>query len=597
MRFYARKEKMNIFNVLEFLGGLSLFLFGMSYMGSSLEKKAGGQMSQMLSKFCSNKYTGFLLGLIVTAVIQASGATTVMVVGFVNSGILTLTQSVGVIIGANVGTTITSWILSLTGIEGGNLFVSLLKPSSFTPIVAFIGVILYVFIKDSKKRDIGMILVGFAILMFGMQTASNAVSGLSEVPGFEKLFLRFQNPILGIIAGAVLTAILQSSSASVGVLQALCSTGQVTIGAALPIILGQNIGTCITAMISSVGANKNARRAAMIHFNFNVLGSGIIMILFYGAKAFLKSKFAFVDNTCSAFSIAVIHSLINIITTVVFLPGSSILEKLSCKMVKEKGEDSEELIIDERFFVNPPAAAAQCRMKVCEMAEYAVDAFIKSMTLISEYNEDLAKEIADTEEKLDKYEDVISSYLVKLNAKELSDADSNEVAKLLHVTGAFERLSDHAVHVEYYSRQLRDSNMKFSDAALKEIAVITEAVTEIVTMTKDAFCKDDILLAGNVEPLEQVVDGITAKVKGRHIERTLKGKCTFESGLIFADTLSVLERVSDHCSEIAASIIEIPHGTLDVHAYVQEYKSKENSYFKRKYNEYKAKYSLESRAI
>lgn len=581
---------MNIFNVLEFIGGLSLFLFGMSYMGTALEKKAGGQMSQMLSKFTSNKYTGFLLGLIVTAVIQASGATTVMVVGFVNSGILTLTQSVGVIIGANVGTTITSWVLSLTGIEGGNLFINLLKPSSFTPVIAFIGVILYVFIKDSKKRDIGMILVGFSILMFGMQTASGAVAGLSEVPGFAKLFTLFQNPILGIIAGAILTAILQSSSASVGVLQALCATGQVSIGAAIPIILGQNIGTCITAMISSVGANKNARRAAMIHFNFNVLGSALILILFYGSNAFLH--YAFVDDAASSFNIAVIHSLCNLITTVVFLPGSAILEKLARVLVKDKGEDSEEIIIDERFFVNPPAAAEQCRMKVCEMAEMAVDSLEKALSLLSDYSEEDAKEVAEIENRLDRYEDVISSYLVKLNAKELSAKDSREVAKLLHVTGGFERLSDHAVHFEFYAKQLYEDSIKFSDDALFELSIIIRAVTEILNITKTAFIQNDIKLAENVEPLEQVVDRLTAKVKNRHIERTLSGKCGFESGLVFSDALSLLERVSDHCSEIAASIIEIPQGILDVHAYLHEYKRKDNPEFIKKYNDYKIKYSI-----
>ncbi len=587
---------MDIFNVLEFIGGLSLFLFGMNYMGTALEKKAGGQMSQMLQKFTSNKYTGFLLGMLVTAVIQASGATTVMVVGFVNSGILTLTQSVGVIIGANVGTTITSWILSLTGIEGGNLFVNLLKPTSFTPIIAFVGVILYVFLKDSKKKDIGMILIGFSILMFGMSTASGAVAGLSEVPGFAKLFVLFKNPILGIIAGAVLTAILQSSSASVGVLQALCATGQITVGAAIPIILGQNIGTCITAMISSVGANKNARRAAMIHFNFNVLGSALILLLFYGSNAFLHYKI--VDDAASSFSIAVIHTLCNLVTTVVFLPGSAILEKLAVALVKDKDDDGEkDIIIDERFFVNPPAALAQCREKVCEMAEMAVESLGKALSLLSQYNTETSDEVTKIESRLDKYEDVVSSYLVKLNSKELTSKDSREVAKLFHVTGGFERLSDHAVHFDFFAKQLYEDSISFSEGGLAELSVIIAAVTEILDMTKTAFINNDISLAERVEPLEQVIDRLTAKVRARHIERTLNGKCNFESGLVFSDALSLLERVSDHCSEIAASIIEIPQGILDVHAYLNEYKRKDNPEFVEKYNMYKEKYSLDERAV
>ena len=585
---------MDIFNILEFIGGLSLFLFGMKYMGAALEKKAGGQMSQMLQKFTSNKYTGFLLGLIVTAVIHSSAATTVMVVGFVNSGILTLTQSVGVIIGANVGTTVTSWVLSLAGIEGGNLFVDLLKPTSFTPVCALIGVILYAFIKDSKKKDVGMILVGFSILMYGMTAASDAVAGLSEVPGFEKLFVLFKNPILGIIAGAILTAILQSSTASVGVLQALCATGQVSVGAAMPIILGQNIGTCITAMISSVGANKNARRAALIHFNFNVLGSALVLLIFYGSNAFLHYKI--IDDPASAFSIAVIHTLCNLVTTVVFLPGSAILEKLAVVLVKDKdGDNEKEIIIDERFFVNPPAALAQCREKVCEMADIAVESLEKALSLLSDYNTETSDEVKEIENRLDKYEDVISSYLVKLNSKELTAKDSREVAKLLHVTGDFERLSDHAVHFDFYAKQLYEDSVRFSEGALDELSVIIAAVTEILEMTKTAFINNDMNLAEHIEPLEQVIDRLTAKVKERHIERTLGGKCNFESGLVFSDALSLLERVSDHCSEIAASIIEIPQGILDVHAYIHEYRRKDNPEFVKKYKNYKEKYSLSDR--
>lgn len=584
---------MDLFDVLNFVGGIALFLFGMSYMGTALEKKAGGKMSSLLERFTSNKLTGFLLGLAVTAVIQSSSATTVMVVGFVNSGILTLTQSVGVIIGANVGTTVTAWLLSLTGIEGDSLILSLLKPSSFTPVIALVGVILYVFLKDSKKRDTGMILVGFAVLMFGMETASDAVSSLSNVPAFTNLFLVFENhPALGIVAGALLTAILQSSSASVGVLQALCVTGQISIGTALPIILGQNIGTCVTAMISSVGANKNARRAAVIHLNFNLFGALAIMVLYYGVNAFVH--FGFASQAASAFSIAVIHTVCNVFNTIIFLPASNLLLKISCKMVRDrKNEKTQVIILDERLFINPAAAALQCREKVCEMAVAARDTFRLGTQMVFAYDDESAQKIKQEETVLDKYEDAISSYLVKLNTKELSGADSTDVARLLHVTGGFERLSDHAVHLEIYSKQARDKGIVFSQSARRELETICRAVNEIIELTQEAFCKNDTALAQNVEPLEQVVDKITGKVKSRHIERTLSGDCSFEAGLVFSDILSVLERVSDHCSDIAAAVIEIPQGCLDVHAFISEYKDRNNAQFKEKYEKYKAKYSID----
>lgn len=584
---------MTVFDVLKFIGGLSMFLFGMNYMGSALEKKAGGQLSGMLSKFTSNKYTGFLLGLAVTAIIQSSSATTVMVVGFVNSGIMTIAQSVGVIMGANVGTTVTAWVLSLTGLSGDSFFIKLLKPSSFTPVLALIGVILYMFIKDSKKKDIGMILIGFSVLMFGMDTASSAVSGLSEVPGFAQLFVLFKNPVLGMLAGALLTAIIQSSSASVGILQALCITGQVSIGAAFPIILGQNIGTCITAMLSSVGANKNAKRAAMIHFNFNVFGSVFMLILFYGAK--LIFRFSFVDNPASGFHIAVIHTLCNIIITAVFLPASSLLEKISCKMVKEKEkekEKQEEIFLDERLFVNPAVALEQSREKTKEMANEAIIAISRSLGLLSSFSEEAVSEIKKMEERIDVYEDVISSYLVKLSTKQLTDEDSFELTKLLHVTGGFERISDHAVHVAVYARQLSENNMKFTPEAKKELTVIVSAVLEALDMTIRAFCENNLDLASSVEPLEQVIDKLTAKAKNNHIERMLGNVCSFEMGLVFSDVLSVLERVSDHCSEIAASMIEIAHKNMGIHEYLQEFKSKDNPEFIDKYRAYKQKYSL-----
>lgn len=584
---------MTIFDVLTFIGGISLFLFGMSYMGSALEKKAGGQLSGLLSKFTSNKYTGFLLGLIVTAIIQSSSATTVMVVGFVNSGIMNIAQSVGVIMGANVGTTVTAWILSLTGLSGDSVFIQLLKPTSFTPILALIGVIFYAFLKDNKKKDLGMILIGFAVLMFGMDTASDAVSGLKNVPEFTQLFVLFKNPILGILAGALLTGIIQSSSASVGILQALCVTGQVSVGAAFPIILGQNIGTCVTALLSSMGANKNAKRAAMIHFNFNFLGSILLMALFYGANAIFN--FAFVDKAASGVDIAVIHTACNLIVTAVFLPLSKLLEKISIKMVRDSGseEDEEVILLDERLFINPAVALSQARERTYEMVKETSIAISKGLGQLSSYDEKRAERIKKLEEKIDKYEDVINSYLVKLSATDLSAEDSYEMTKLLHVISGFERISDHAVHISVHAREMMEGNMKLSQSAKKELTVIATAVLEAMDMTSKAFRHNNIELATDVEAIEQVIDKLTAKAKNNHIERMLRDDCTFEQGLIYNDILTAIERVSDHCSDICTSMIEISHSSMGVHEYLQEFKSKDNPAFRNKYYEFKDKYKFD----
>ena len=582
---------MTIFDVLTFIGGISLFLFGMNYMGSALEKKAGGQLSGLLSKFTSNKYTGFLLGMIVTAVIQSSSATTVMVVGFVNSGIMTIAQSVGVIMGANVGTTVTAWILSLTGLSGDSIFIQLLKPTSFTPILALIGIILYMFLKDSKKKDIGMILIGFAVLMFGMDTASDAVSGLKDVPQFTQLFVLFKNPILGILAGALLTGIIQSSSASVGILQALCVTGQVTVGAAFPIILGQNIGTCVTALLSSMGANKNAKRAAMIHFNFNLFGSVILMCLFYGLNAIFD--FAVVDKAASGVDIAIIHTACNLIVTAVFLPLSGLLEKVSTKMIRDNGGEEEEVILlDERLFINPAVALGQARERTYEMVKETSIAISKGLGQLSSYDEKRAERIKKLEEKIDKYEDVINSYLVKLSATDLTAEDSYEMTKLLHVISGFERISDHAVHISVYAREMQEGNMKLSQSAKNELTVIAMAVLEAMDMTSKAFRHNNIEMATDVEAIEQVIDKLTARAKNNHIERMLKDNCTFEQGLVYNDILSALERVSDHCSDICASMIEISHSSMGVHEYLHEFKSKDNPAFRDKYYEFKEKYKF-----
>ena len=586
------EQFMTIFDVLTFIGGISLFLFGMNYMGSALEKKAGGQLSGLLSKFTSNKYTGFLLGLIVTAIIQSSSATTVMVVGFVNSGIMTIAQAVGVIMGANVGTTVTAWILSLTGLSGDSIFIQLLKPTSFTPILALIGIILYMFLKDSKKKDIGMILIGFAVLMFGMDTASDAVSGLKDVPQFTQLFVLFKNPILGILAGALLTGIIQSSSASVGILQALCVTGQVTVGAAFPIILGQNIGTCVTALLSSMGANKNAKRAAMIHFNFNLFGSVILMCLFYGLN--MVFKFTFIDKAASGVDIAIVHTACNLIVTAVFLPLSNLLEKVSTKMIRDNGKEDEEevILLDERLFINPGVALQQARERTYEMVKETSIAISKGLGQLSSYDEKRSERIKKLEEKIDKYEDVINSYLVKLSATDLTAEDSYEMTKLLHVISGFERISDHAVHISVYAREMSEGNMKLSQSAKTELTIIATAVLEAMDMTSKAFRHNNIELATDVEALEQVIDKLTAKAKNNHIERMLKDNCTFEQGLVYNDILSALERVSDHCSDICASMIEISHSSMGVHEYLHEFKNKDNPAFRDKYYEFKDKYKF-----
>lgn len=588
---FATENNMDFFDFLTFVGGVSLFLFGMNYLGGALEKKAGGSLSLLLQRFTSNKFTGFLLGLVVTMLIQSSSATTVIVVGLVNSGVMTLSQSVGVIIGANVGTTATAWILSLTGIGSGSFVVRMLKPSSFVPILALIGVILYIFIKNSKKKDLGMILLGFSVLMFGMDAASGAVSGLGDIPQFAELFVLFKNPILGLLAGAALTAVLQSSSASVGILQALCMTGKVSIGAALPIILGQNIGTCITAMVSSIGADKNAKRAAVVHLSFNALGSILVMLLFYPLNHFMK--FGIVDEAASTFSIAVIHTLCNLVSTLLFLPFSAILERVAVAVVRDSREQpiKKELILDERLFINPSVAIEQSRRAVMRMAHEAIIAFSDSVTLVDKYDEEKAARIKEDEERIDKYEDIIDTYLVKLNSQQLTEENSRELTKLLHVTAGFERISDHAVHMAIHAKDVSEKKLALSGEARNELKVITKAVLEAIDMTTTAFCENNLELASSVEPLEQVVDKLTVKAKSKHIQRMLKGECDNETGLAFSDLLAVLERVSDHCSDIAASLVEIPLGNMDIHEYIHGVKT-DSPEFAQKYKEYKTKYVI-----
>ncbi len=585
---------MDLFNVLTLVGGLSLFLFGMNLMGSSLERRAGSSLKTLLSKLTSNQFLGFLTGLGVTAVIQSSSATTVMVVGFVNSGLLSLRQAIGVIMGANVGTTVTAWILSLTGLDGGSFLIQLLKPTSFTPVLALIGVVLTMVAKSDKKKDTGTILLGFAVLMFGMETMSSAVSGLQDVPEFRNILLMFTNPILGVAAGAVLTAIIQSSSASVGILQALSATGQVTYGAAIPIIMGQNIGTCVTAMLASVGANKNARRAAVVHLMFNIVGTAVWLSVFYGINAVVQ--FGFLGDSINQLGIAIVHSIFNILCTILLFPFSGLLEKLACCLVPDskdaqKSSDDNIQILDERLLATPSVALGRCQEVAETMARISMDAMKTSCQLIQNYDAKSAAAVRRTESEADQYEDMLGSYLVKLGSSDLTAKDSRASAKILHIIGDFERISDHAVNVIESAEEMKSKGLHFSPEASQEMQVMTGAVGEIMDLALDAYLQDDPALAAKVEPLEQVVDALKEQLRNRHILRLQKGECTIELGFVWSDLLTSLERVADHCSNIAGCVIEMSHDSLHVHEYLDNVKAGSKG-FQQAYDAYARKYAL-----
>ncbi len=584
---------MDLFDVLSLIGGLALFLFGMNTLSAALEKLAGGKLEKLLEKMTSNPIKGVLLGAGVTAVIQSSSATTVMLVGFVNSGIMKLSQVIGVIMGANIGTTMTSWLLSLTSLEGDNIFVQLLKPTSFTPILAIIGIGLMMFSKSDKKHNIATILLGFAVLMFGMETMSDAVSGLKEVPEFTNLMVMFSNPILGVIVGAVMTAVIQSSSAAVGILQALASsTGSITHATALPILLGQNIGTCVTALISSIGANKSAKRVAVVHLLFNVMGTVIFLSLFYLLDAFIN--FAFLDETLVGTSIPIIHTTFNILATLLFLPFTKQIEKLACLIVRDNPEEEIEQMpmLDERLLKTPGVAIEQCRNVAYKMAKLTRKTIDDSLELLSSYDPKKSTEIIENENTIDIYEDKIGSYLLKISQKDLNEHDSKLVSKLLHTIGDLERISDHAVNIVEAAEEMHQKKIKFSPEAAAEIAVIKAAVEEILEMTMEAFTTSNIALAKEVEPLEDVIDGLRSDLKARHIERLREGKCTIELGFILSDLLTNFERVSDHCSNIAVCMIQVRENSLDTHEYMNELKQANKSEFKNEVNVFKNKYQL-----
>ena len=580
---------MDIFDVLTMIGGLCLFLFGMHQMGAYLEKFAGGSLKMLLGKMTSNKLLGFLTGMGVTAVIQSSSATTVMVVGFVNSGLLSLRQAIGVIMGANVGTTITAWILSLAGIDGGSFFMQMLKPTSFTPILALVGTVFIMMAKSEKKKDIGMILLGFSVLMFGMDIMSDAVAGLKDVPEFQQMFVMFQNPVLGVLAGAILTGIIQSSSASVGILQALSVTGSISYGAAIPIIMGQNIGTTVTAMLSSVGTNRNARRAAVVHLLFNVVGTTVLLIVFTLANALIG--FAFVDMPIDHSGIAIVHTTFNILCTALLLPCAGLLEKLAYKVLPEEQTPDQITILDERLLHTPAVAITRAQEVAETMARISMDALKTAIYSVKEYDPKVASAVRETEHEVDQYEDMLGTYLVKLSSQELSAHDSRQTTKMLHLINDFERISDHAVNVVEAAEEMKNKGLQFSQFAQEELSVLTAAVNEIMDLSLDAFLKNDSGLAAAVEPLEEVIDTLKDQLRTRHILRLQKGECTIELGFVWSDLLTSLERVADHCSNIAGCIIEMSHDSLEVHGYLDSVKAGSET-FNKAYDAYAQKYSL-----
>jgi phosphate:Na+ symporter len=577
---------MDIFDVLTLLGGLSLFLFGMNVMGHALERRAGGKLRGLLARLTTGRVAGLLTGLGITAAIQSSTATTVMVVGFVNSGVMTLKQAVNVIMGANIGTTVTAWILSLAGISSSNMFVKLLKPASFTPILAVIGIILYMFIKNDKKKDTGLILLGFATLMTGMETMSGAVSPLRSVPEFQNLFIAFKNPILGVAAGAVLTAIIQSSSASVGILQALAVTGQVSYGAAVPIIMGQNIGTCVTAMISSVGANRNAKRAALVHLSFNVIGTALWLTVFWLVEILLRP--AILDEAATLLGIAVTHTVFNVLCTLVMLPLAGFLEMLVMRIVPENAGAELPTELDERLLATPTIALETCAGVARDLGLTAVGVMRAGMHALTDGADvEMIASIRQDEEKTDHYEDILGTYLVKLSALETGE-ETREAAKLLKAIGDFERIADYGLNLLKAAEEMAEKNVKFTESARRELDIITSAVDEVMGLTVDAFAINDISAAARVEPLAEVINKLREQLRANHIRRMQRGQCTIDAGFIWADALNCLGRTADHCSNIAGSITD-----MNLHELLRDFREKSPEY-RELYREYADKYCTEN---
>lgn len=591
---------MTIFNILTLIGGLALFLLGMNTMGSSLEKMSGGKLEGILEKMTNTRIKGVLLGMVVTAIIQSSGAVTVMVVGFVNSGIMELSQVIGIVMGAHVGTTVTAWILSLAGIEGTNVFLSLLKPSSFAPILAFVGIILVMFFKNEKKKTVGSILLGFGTLMIGMTTMSDAMAVLKEIPEFTSILTKFSNPLLGVAAGAVLTAAIQSSSASVGILQALSTTGAITVGAAFPIILGQNIGSCVPVLLSSIGTNKNAKRTAGVYLTFSVIGVIVAMALFYGADALFGLPF--IQNTVSPISIAVIHTLFNVFATIILFPFGKQLEKLMCLIIKDKAEDkksekseksTETALVDERFIITPSYALDKTKEKCDDMAVLAQKNILLCLDFIKMYNRSKDEKIKSNEKLIDNFEDELETYLVRISTMDLSVDDSMRLSKLSHAIGNFERIGDYGVNILKTKRKMHKDKIHFSDDANRELDIMARAVKEIVENSTTAFINDDIELARTIEPLEQVINNLKAELRAKHSKRMEEGECSVENGMLFFDIVNSFERIADHCSNLAVCIIELSQGSYQTHSYLKGVKTADNKTFMENFENYLNKYSVQ----
>ena len=584
---------MDIFSILSLFGGLALFLYGMGEMGDGLKKLSGGRLESILSKLTSTRLKAFFLGFAVTAIIQSSSATTVMLVGFVNSGIMKLSQTLSIIMGANVGTTVTSWLLSLSAINGDSLIVQLCKPSSFTPVLASVGIIMTMAAKSDKNKDIGKILLGFSVLMFGMEAMSDAMSGLKDSESFKNMMIMFENPLLGILSGTILTAIIQSSSASVGILQALAATGLIPISTALPIILGQNIGTTITPILSSINGNTDAKRVALACLYIKMIGVAVIAVIFYIMHGVLD--FAFMHVTASAFSIALLHTLFNILSTLILMPFCSQIEKLTIRSVKDKQAVSKNTTfktLDERFLSVPSFAVDTCRRTLLEMVAISKKSMLDSIDLLNNFDENKASSILKNEDEVDIYEDKISSYLLKISEQTLSQKDSREVSQLLHIIGDIERISDHAVNLVAAAREIHDKNIEFSEDAKNEISVMSNAVREILTLATEALVNNDLSLSKKVEPLEQIIDKLNYKIKKQHINRLRHGDCTIELGFVLTDILNNFERVADHCSNIAVCILEIDNNSLETHEYLSNVKENGENEFYEYYDMYKKRYSL-----
>lgn len=588
---------MTFFDFLNMFLGLALFLFGMNLMGDSLAAASGGRLEKILEKLTNNPLKAVVMGAAVTAIIQSSSATTVMVVGFVNSGIMKLNQAAGIIMGANIGTTITAWVLSLAGIESDNFLLQMCKPSAFCPILAVIGIMITMFSKSEKKHNVANILIGFAILMTGMDTMSGAVKPLKDVPEFTGMLTKFSNPFLGLLAGMVLTAIIQSSSASVGILQALCLSGTVGFSTALPIIMGQNIGTTVTALISSIGANKNAKRTALIHVYFNIIGTIVFMAGFYLIHAFVDFPFMYEMTTPA--NIAMVHTIFNVTATIILLPFSKQLVKLATISISEEEQVVEKThaekvlaILDSRFLEMPSYAVEQSRSAACSMAELAEESINLAMELLANYDEAKAKRVVELEDEIDVFEDHIGSYLIKVSARNLSQADSHTASVILHSIGDFERISDHARNIKEAAQEMYEKNLEFSDKAKAELDVFKRAIHDIVKLTTLSFLEGDLKLATQVEPLEEVIDRLNDEIKQRHVKRLRKGKCTIELGFVLSDITTDLERISDHCSNIAVCLLEVHDDELESHAYIDQLKKDDNIDFASKVVAYEKRYQL-----